>query len=62
MATNYDLLQNEGIFEGGDDLTPEQKQQIDDLSYEEVQALIAIKKKLSKFYWPIHQPVAPRMF
>lgn len=62
MATNYDLLNDEGIFDGGENLTPEQKQQIEDLTNDEVQALIAIKKKLSKFDWPIQNIVLPRMF
>ena len=62
MATNYDLLKKEGIFDGGQSLAPEQQQQLEDLTYEEVQALISIKKKLSKFDWPIQNVVLPRMF
>jgi hypothetical protein len=62
MATNFDLLKGEKIIDDGDGLTPEQKQQLEDLTPDEVQALIAIKKKLSKFTWPIQTVIMPRMF
>jgi hypothetical protein len=62
VATNYDLLKNAGIFDGGDELTPEQQQELENLSADEVQALISIKKKLTKFDWPIRHIVRARMF
>ncbi|RWP65817.1 aroma-sacti cluster domain-containing protein [Mesorhizobium sp.] len=61
MASNLDVLKDADIFDEGAGLTDEQKQQIEDLSQEEVQALIDIKKKLSKFTWPIQTVILPRM-
>jgi hypothetical protein len=62
MATNYDLLKGADIIDDGKGLTDEQRQQLEDLSPDEIQALIAIKKKLSKFNWPIQTIIMPRMF
>lgn len=55
------MLKDAQIFDDGAGLTDEQKKQVEDLTKEEVQALIDIKKKLAKFTWPIQTVILPRM-
>jgi hypothetical protein len=59
--TNFDQLKDAGILDDGQGLTDEQKRQLEDLTPEELQSLIDIKKKLPGFEWPIQTVIKPRM-
>jgi hypothetical protein len=58
VAANLDQLKQAQVLEE-EGLTDEHKQQIEDLSQDEIDALINIKKKLTKFTWPIRNDIEP---
>lgn len=57
--TNRQRLENAGIVESTATWTPEQTDAVEDLTEEEIDALISVKTKLGNLFPLTGQPVAP---
>ncbi|MBD9451039.1 hypothetical protein IB244_05560 [Rhizobium sp. RHZ02] len=60
-SANYDKLKQAKVFDDEQQMADEQKKQLEDLTSQEVKALIDIKAKLDKFEWPIKTVKKPTM-
>ncbi|KWV60240.1 hypothetical protein AS026_00080 [Rhizobium altiplani] len=60
-SANYDKLKQAKVFDDEQQMADEQKKQLEDLTPQEVKALIDIKAKLDKFEWPIKTVKKPTM-
>lgn len=60
-SANYEKLKKAKVFDDEQQMADEQKKQLEDLTPQEVKALIDIKAKLDKFEWPIKTVKKPTM-
>ncbi|MEK1871633.1 MAG: aroma-sacti cluster domain-containing protein [Rhizobium altiplani] len=60
-SANYEKLKQAKVFDDEQQMADEQKKQLEDLTPQEVKALIDIKAKLDKFEWPIKTVKKPTM-
>lgn len=60
-SANYEKLKQAKVFDDEQQMADEQKKQLEDLTSQEVKALIDIKAKLDKFEWPIKTVKKPTM-